>query len=449
MTTRTLRSALLACAVACAQNPGPGHDPIQPRLVPVAEHHAHLLSPATAPLAQEPVLTTVKIPEELSTVLHTLERGWNDSSVIADLLVKDAMLFNSGNSDLPTWVLGRDAGARYLSERFTQPYRIAPVSYQQDGQSAQVAAYLTRGEGAATRYFGHMLLSLRKNQSGAWNIAVAAPVFPGPPVNDPITAANLIAQLDDAGIRRATVLSVAYWYGSPFGPRVENEYAKVRAENDWVAQQVGQYPDRLAAFCSFNPLKPYALEELERCAKIPAFRGIKLHFGNSGVELSHPEDAEKVGRVFRAANQHRLAIVVHMFTGAEYETQGGVDARVLLTKLLPEAPDVPIQIAHMAGGGRSTDSALAVFANAITAGDPRTRNLYFDVATLTAGETREGLQRDAMRMRQIGLNRILFGSDMSPPNPPPRVSWEMFRIRMPLTDAETRTIAANMAPYFR
>lgn len=40
----------------------------------------------------------------------------------------------------------------------------------------------------------------------------------------------------------------------------------------------------------------------------------------------------------------------------------------------------------MAGGGRSTDAALAVIADARAARDARTKNLYFDVATLTEGQ---------------------------------------------------------------
>ena len=433
-----------ASDVVLAQSPG-NTAPI----VPYAEYHAHLLSPATAAMAHEPVLPAVDVPADLAAVLRTLEKGWNDTTVIAGLLGDDVVLYNSGNDDLPTWVLGRASGARYLSTRFSRAYRITPVSYHVDGRSAQVAGYLSRGEGAATRHFGHVLIALNKNSSDAWKINAVSPIFPGPPVSDPVTGEKVVAQLDDAGMKRAAVLSVAYWYGSPYGRPVDDEYAKVRAENDWVASEVSRYPTRLVGFCSFNPLKEYALAEVERCAKNPAFRGIKLHFGNSGVELTRPEDAEKVARVFRAANQHHLAVVVHMWTSPEYETEGGKDARVFLTKLLPEAPDVAVQIAHMAGGGRATDSALAVFANAITAHDPRTKNLYFDVATLTAGETPEGLQRDAMRMRQIGLNRILFGSDLSPPNPSPRDSWQMFRLKVPLTDAEFRTIAANVAPYLR
>ena len=59
--------------------------------------------------------------------------------------------------------------------------------------------------------------------------------------------------------------------------RVEDEYAKVRAENDWTGAQAALFPERLRAFCSFNPLKQYALDELARCAKDPNLRrGIKL-----------------------------------------------------------------------------------------------------------------------------------------------------------------------------
>jgi len=38
---------------------------------------------------------------------------------------------------------------------------------------------------------------------------------------------------------------------------------------------------------------------------------LKLHFGNSDVELDKAEQLEKVRKVFRAANEHGMAIVVH------------------------------------------------------------------------------------------------------------------------------------------
>src|SRR5437773_1217832 len=99
-----------------------------------------------------------------------------------------------------------------------------------------------------------------------------------------IDAADLIALLDSAGIRRALVLSVAYQFGNPNKPAVEDEYAQVKAENDWTSEQVARFPDRLRGFCGFNPLRDYALQELARCARDPHLRnGIKLHFGNSDV----------------------------------------------------------------------------------------------------------------------------------------------------------------------
>ena len=74
----------------------------------------------------------------------------------------------------------------------------------------------------------------------------------------PIVARDVVAHLDSAGVNRALVLSAAYMYAKPGRP-VEDEYAKVRAENDWTAAQVAAYPNRLRAFCAVNPLSDYSL----------------------------------------------------------------------------------------------------------------------------------------------------------------------------------------------
>src|SRR3982074_3783344 len=59
-----------------------------------------------------------------------------------------------------------------------------------------------------------------------------------------ITAADLIAEMDAAGIDRAIVLSVAYGFSNPFKKPGPDEYARVRAENDWVSMQVARSPRR-------------------------------------------------------------------------------------------------------------------------------------------------------------------------------------------------------------
>jgi predicted TIM-barrel fold metal-dependent hydrolase len=83
-----------------------------------------------------------------------------------------------------------------------------------------------------------------------------------------IDAAELVRHLDEAGIKRAVVLSTAYSHSNP-ARKVANDEPFVRADNDWTAEQVAKYPDRLVGFCGLNPLKDYALAELARCAKNP------------------------------------------------------------------------------------------------------------------------------------------------------------------------------------
>ena len=271
-----------------------------------------------------------------------------------------------------------------------------------------------------------------------------------------LTARELVALLDEAGIRSAIVLSVAYMYGSP-ARTVEDEYAQVRAENDWTGAEAAQYPDRLRAFCSFNPLRDYALDELARCAANPSLRhGIKLHFGNSDVRLEEAAHVEQLKRVFRAANDHRMAIVLHMRANiSRGRPYGEEQARTFLEQLLPLASEIPVQVAHMAGSGPGyddppADRALSVLAEAVARHDPRTRRLWFDVTTVADPNISEAnASLLARRIRQVGVQRVLFGSDAAVGgNLRPREGWAAFR-RVPLTDEEFATIARNVAPHLR
>lgn len=437
------RSLVLSIAAMAALSVAALSQPVQPPTAPLADHHAHLLSPAAAKLVNDPPLPAVELPEDLARLLRAREKGWNDKAALAGLLTADSLVLDSREH---VWIHGRDEVADFLAGLFARPYRVTPVAYGAEGSSGYIAGYFTRGDGVDIKHFGQVLFSLRKDADGAWRIAAETSTFPGPNIREPKTAEQLVAELDEAGIRRAALLSAAYWFGSPLMRKAEgDEYANVRAENDWNVQQAAHFPDRLAVFCSFNPLKDYALAEIDRCAKLPQVKGLKLHLGNSGVDVRNPEHVEKLRRVFTKANERRLAIVAHLWVGRDY---GREDAEIFLKQILPAAPDVPVQIAHFAGGGPGyTDEALAVYADAIAAGDPRTKNLYFDVATVADGQSDAILKTFAQRIRQVGLKRVLFGTDLGPPHA--RQSWMTFRTTVPLTEDELRTIAGNVAPYFR
>jgi predicted TIM-barrel fold metal-dependent hydrolase len=276
----------------------------------------------------------------------------------------------------------------------------------------------------------------------------------------PLDAHDVVALLDDAGIRKATLLSIAYMFGKP-GRQVEDELAKVRAENDWTAAQAARYPARLVAFCSFNPLKDYALQELERCAamasKAPGLvRGIKLHFGNSDVQLDEPGHVARLREVFAAANAAKLAIVVHLRANiGKGRPYGARQARIFIERLLPAAPEVTVQVAHFAGTGPGYEDppaqeAMAAFAQAMARHDPCTRKLWFDVASIVDRDISPELaQLVAQTIRQVGTDRVLYGTDSAQGgNLVPRAAWEAFR-KLPLREEEFAQIARNVPPYFR
>lgn len=242
------------------------------------------------------------------------------------------------------------------------------------------------------------------------------------------------------------VLSSSAGLDMPQVAKGTDAYANVRADNDWTAQEVARFPDRLIAFFSLNPLADYALQELDRCTANPLFKGLKLQIDASEMDYKNPEHVAKLRRVFEAANRRRLPITIHVRPQGDY---GREQAEIFVSQILPAAPDVPVQIAHLWGGGAFSDAALAVFAEAVSSRHPATKNLYFDIsdAALVAGGSQEILRTIAQRIRQIGVQRILYGSDAAGGHPPPHEAWAMFRKDIPLTEEEFRTIANNVLPY--
>lgn len=234
---------------------------------------------------------------------------------------------------------------------------------------------------------------------------------------------------------------------------MDSEYVKVRAENDWTSAQVAQYPDRLTGFCGVNPVKDYALEEIDRCAADRYLRtGLKLHFGNSDVRVHDTMHVERLRRVFASANAHRMAIVVHMHANiSNRRPYGRAEALIFLNQILPAVPDVDVQIAHLGGAGGytdSTDAVLAVFTEPSKTGDPRTKRLYFDVSIGTTIPP-ERAPLIGRRIRELGIARVVYGSDTAPGDVlGPRKAWAAIRT-LPLTEVEFQQIASNIAPYTR
>ena len=264
--------------------------------------------------------------------------------------------------------------------------------------------------------------------------------------------AALVRELDEAGIRKAVVLSVGYSFADE-RKALRDPDRLTREENDWTSRQVMQNAPRLIGFCSANTLRPAALDELRRCLGLPGMVGIKLHLGNGGISLRNPEHLRRMQEVFALAQRNAIPILVHMRARGG-EGYGAPDARLLIEKVLPMAPSSEVIVAHLGasspGYTAQNDEVMAVFADAAQRRDPRIRNLYIDTAAnIDADVSAEDAALAAKRMRAFGLQRILYGSDLSAPGGSIRAGWELFRSKMPLTPAEFRTIASNRTRFVR
>ena len=420
------------------------------QITPLVDYHTHIFTVEAYSRIFEPLLPPVELPENFARLLRGRDEVFkqNNSSAMAEFYTKDALFLNPFG---PNWNKGQKA-IDFVGQ-ISGGFRAVPVAYAADETTGYIAGYWTVGEGEKFRYASNFLLSLRKEADGNWRIAAETITKEGPPRAEIGTAEQLLKHVDAEGIKRAVVLSTAYWFGSGASSKPEKgEYEKVRRENDYVAQQVGLFPERLVGFCSFNPLKDYALEELERCAKNPNLTGLKLHLGDSRVDLLNAQHLERIRQVFRSANENKLPILVHT-----HGPGGSIPekTKAFVNQVLPVASDIPIIIAHLGGDGPNYDGeeAVQVYANVIASGDQRMKNVYFEVASeVTLDTPPETLALVAKRLRQLGLQRVLYGSDRAGTREDrsKKGNWGLnaFR-RLPLTEQEFRIIAGNVVPFMQ
>ena len=78
------------------------------------------------------------------------------------------------------------------------------------------------------------------------------------------------------------------------------------------------------------------------------------------------------------------------------------------------------------------------------------KNVWFDATVVVRpAMSPDDLQRIAARIRQIGIKRVLYGSDAATsPLAYPKAGWAAFQ-RLPLTADELRVVATNIPPYLR
>lgn len=231
---------------------------------------------------------------------------------------------------------------------------------------------------------------------------------------EPRTIDDLLKDMDAAGIRRGWLMSTAYLAHSPMMvPPAPDAHEIMMSANDFTVDLARAHPDRISTFIGVNPISGDALGEIARWKGDPAVTGIKLHLTNSDVDLRSSDQVAKLSAVFAAASDAGLAIMIHMRTRAR--DYGAQDVAIFVEDILPQAPDVPVVIAHSGGWGgtdANTLSALEGFATAIERDPVIRRNLFFDLAQLfDQTTTADDLHSLVLLVRRIGVEAFVPGSD--------------------------------------
>lgn len=262
-------------------------------------------------------------------------------------------------------------------------------------------------------------------------------------------------------LRRAALVPMAHLYGRPgfseaLGLSLEDEHARVRAENDHVAREAARYPGRAIAFCSVGVLRPYAWQEILRCHEQLHSAGVKLHLGSAGTDL-RDEHLAQVEKIAAWSESEGKALLVHFDPQHRGLTEKDVERFV--RRVLAPHPRLEVWIAHLGGSGGYgpwTRSVLRVFADWLLAQPAGTRpGVYFDLSAAVLEEESEGVPATTAEelgalskdLRRVGLDRLVFGSDH--PVFAPQDYARLLGSRLELTPAEQQRLFGNEAPALR
>lgn len=161
--------------------------------------------------------------------------------------------------------------------------------------------------------------------------------------------------------------------------------------NRLTAEAMRRYPDRIWGYICFDPNLPSQrmLDELKRYHEVHGMRGIKLHPDTH----RHPLDGPRYEPAFEFAARNGLYILTHTWDGSGFSDpqRAGVVAE--------RFPEVPILMGHCGGSPRGYEKSVEVA--------KAHKNAFLEIC----GSEYSGVWMEGL-VRQIGADRIVFGTDM-------------------------------------
>ncbi len=177
-----------------------------------------------------------------------------------------------------------------------------------------------------------------------------------------------------------------------------NDAGLMRLHNDYMADAIQRYPNRLKGFISVNPkFGQEALDEIKRCVKL-GFSGIgELGPGGNGYDFEDPDFLA----VLDCARRHGLPVCIHCGEPIGHRYPGkDTTSLAPLPELIKKYPDLKLILAHMGGG-------LPFYEM-----NPRYRNAFGNVRyDMAANPLLYDIRSIRAAITMIGSDRLLYGSD--------------------------------------
>jgi len=211
------------------------------------------------------------------------------------------------------------------------------------------------------------------------------------------TGEQLITMMDRIGVEKAVIF-----------PFIE------QPDNDYIAEQVKKYPDRLIGFACVNPWNKGSLEEVKRSFSELNLKGLKLHpflhgYGMDNLNLLSP--------FFKVCEKYGRPVLSHGSGDNPFSMP------LQFEEIAKAYPDVTLIMAH-AGFIWATEQARRVA--------KRCPNIYLDMTGATMIDMRDAVE-------ELGAERVLMGSD----TPFQDIEVELVKARIAVEDEEKRALVTG------
>ena len=203
-----------------------------------------------------------------------------------------------------------------------------------------------------------------------------------------VTVETLLESMDRDGVARSIVMGIGW-----------SDLRLAEESNDYIAESVQRYPDRLTGFCSVNPSwGNAAVVEMERCAAA-GLKGVgEIHPDTQGLDIT---DGQLMAPLMTAAERLGMPVLVHGSEPVGHLYPGkGHTTPDKLCRFIQNFPENVIICAHW-GGGLPFYALMPEVGQAL-------QNVYYDTA---ASPFLYKPDIFGVAARLVGPDKILFATD--------------------------------------